>query len=345
MPGQRGKPKRDVPYGGEMLGAVAPPHQEGLFSRQPPGKSLSILFLFIAGLLDSGLCAAHAAQVICNEGVATVVRSSELGHGRGGGAGVAIVNGNFSNDLEGWTVSESGGQIIAGTVHATSGRAVLSEGDSFLVTLWQTFFLPEFASKLTFSLSLNPGFDRADEFIPDAFEVSLLDEDSKPVLGSWDSVATSSFNIQEDGTIHRSERVTLEGVGVIFDVSSVPAGTELTLLFDFIGADSDTLGAVSVDDVTLTRAGFVRGEANSDKRIDISDPVFTLSFLFLGGVEPRCFDALDSDNDGILNITDPIYTLNFLFLGGPSIPPPYPDCGPDFGPEDLLECADSPCSA
>jgi hypothetical protein len=67
---------------------------------------------------------------------------------------------------------------------------------------------------------------------------------------------------------------------------------------------------------------FLRGDANSDCRVDISDGVYTLGFLFMGGPEPRCKDAADSNDDGTLNITDPIYLLAHLFQGGPALPLP-----------------------
>jgi len=89
---------------------------------------------------------------------------------------------------------------------------------------------------------------------------------------------------------------------------------------------------------------FVRGNSNNDLRVDISDPVFTLNWLFLGGSEPNCLDAADGNNDSRVDISDSVFTLNWLFLGGPIIPPPYPGCGLDAGPPDLLSCNPSiPC--
>jgi hypothetical protein len=48
-------------------------------------------------------------------------------------------------------------------------------------------------------------------------------------------------------------------------------------------------------------------------------------------------DAADSDDSGGLNITDAIYSLNFLFLGGAEPLPPFTGCGSD--PKlDALDC-------
>ena len=63
---------------------------------------------------------------------------------------------------------------------------------------------------------------------------------------------------------------------------------------------------------------FVRGSCGgSGDVIDISNAVFALSFLFVGGATPACLAACDSDANGIIVITDPVYLLNYLFLGGP----------------------------
>ncbi|MCZ6794651.1 MAG: hypothetical protein O7J95_13670, partial [Planctomycetota bacterium] len=83
---------------------------------------------------------------------------------------------------------------------------------------------------------------------------------------------------------------------------------------------------------------FVRGDANRDLVLDISDAITVLKFLFLGGVEDRCLDAMDSDDSGVLNISDPIWILNHLFLGSEPPRPPYPEPGPD-PTEDELDCS------
>ncbi len=85
----------------------------------------------------------------------------------------------------------------------------------------------------------------------------------------------------------------------------------------------------------LAAAGprFRRGDANSDGRIDVSDAVAALGYLFLGSERPGCLRACDADADGQLAITDPIRLLNYLFLGGDAPAPPFPGCGLDPSPE------------
>jgi hypothetical protein len=78
-------------------------------------------------------------------------------------------------------------------------------------------------------------------------------------------------------------------------------------------------------------------DAQGDGRIDISDAVSILGYLFLGSPPGPCLDAMDTNDRGPLDITDPIYLLNFLFAGGP--PPPEPHERPGTDPtEDAIDC-------
>jgi len=82
-------------------------------------------------------------------------------------------------------------------------------------------------------------------------------------------------------------------------------------------------------DETQASGNIVRGNADSSDNIDLSDPIWVLNFLFLGGAEPACLDSADSDDNGRVELTDAVYLLNFLFLGGPAPREPFPACGFD----------------
>ena len=81
---------------------------------------------------------------------------------------------------------------------------------------------------------------------------------------------------------------------------------------------------------------FIRGDANADQELDISDAISTLAFLFLGRSAGSCLDAQDANDDGGIDVSDPVYVFGYLFVGGAAPPAPYPDPGPD-PTEDLLE--------
>jgi hypothetical protein len=74
---------------------------------------------------------------------------------------------------------------------------------------------------------------------------------------------------------------------------------------------------------------FVRGDANKDSEVNLSDALGILGYLFLGTKTPACLDSADADDDGIVELTDAVYLLSFLFLGTAQLPPPYPVAGTD----------------
>ena len=94
----------------------------------------------------------------------------------------------------------------------------------------------------------------------------------------------------------------------------------------------------------LEADSFLRGDANADGAINMTDAISILSFLFLGGGEPPCLDAADTDNNEVVQLTDGIYMLNFLFSGGAPPSAPFPGCGAD-PTTDTLGCVEfTPCS-
>jgi hypothetical protein len=88
---------------------------------------------------------------------------------------------------------------------------------------------------------------------------------------------------------------------------------------------------------------FIRGDANGSGTVDISDALSIFGFLFLGGSDGGCPDALDTDDSGTVEITDGIYLLVHLFAGGRAPPRPNGGCGWDVTPADGLGCWSSPC--
>ena len=110
--------------------------------------------------------------------------------------------------------------------------------------------------------------------------------------------------------------------------------------------DIDCQDAFCTDAVNCQAAPgerFVRGDANSDGSINLTDGVVPLLFLFSGGAPPACADATDTNDTGNIEITDAIIIFSWLFTGG--VPPQAPsprspgyastDCGPDASADGL----------
>ncbi len=82
---------------------------------------------------------------------------------------------------------------------------------------------------------------------------------------------------------------------------------------------------------------FIRGDANQDGSVDVSDGIGILLYLFLE--EPMtCEDALDTNDSGNVDLADPVALFLYLFANGPAPAIPYPDCGNDSPSEDALDC-------
>ncbi len=102
--------------------------------------------------------------------------------------------------------------------------------------------------------------------------------------------------------------------------------------------------AVAMAATARAQESFLRGDANADGRIDISDPVFLLRHLFQGGPRLTCADSGDADDDGDLNISDSVRVLGLLFRGGLPLPAPGRECGPDLTGDELSCASYEPCA-
>ncbi len=86
----------------------------------------------------------------------------------------------------------------------------------------------------------------------------------------------------------------------------------------------------------LLEGSFTRGDANFDRRVDLTDAICILYYLFGGASgepgscsSPLCPDALDGDDSGGIDLTDAISLLQYLFLGGPEPTTPFSAPGHD----------------
>ncbi|HAK96661.1 MAG TPA: hypothetical protein DCM87_17130 [Planctomycetes bacterium] len=84
----------------------------------------------------------------------------------------------------------------------------------------------------------------------------------------------------------------------------------------------------------FTASLFIRGDANGDGRVNLSDAIRSLYYVF-GLSQVACADAVDANDDGAADIADPIYVLEYLFGSGPPPAPPFPRPGADPTPDNL----------
>ena len=67
------------------------------------------------------------------------------------------------------------------------------------------------------------------------------------------------------------------------------------------------------------------GDANFDGKVNVSDAVYLINYVFSGGMEPKPVLACgDANQDCKVNVSDAVRVINFVFSGG--LPPD--DCCP-----------------
>ena len=189
-----------------------------------------------------------------------------------------------------------------------------------------------------------------------------LQHDPAPVPGIEREVQVLSFRIQDDraGVDRQSLRVLVDGQPAAAEVRGVPRNYVVTTPLDAPAGSTVSIRIEAMDladppnvmtpfeyTVAISETGgevFRRADANGDGWIDVSDPIFTLFYLFVGQRSPPCLKSADSNDDGEVQISDALHTLRFLFGGDLPPPAPYPACGPDPTTDDLTcENEDRPC--
>lgn len=91
-------------------------------------------------------------------------------------------------------------------------------------------------------------------------------------------------------------------------------------------------------EVDVVKGGkvFRRGDASNDSRINLTDVISQVRWIFAGESAPVCPAAFDANGDLAVDTTDIVFLLNFLFWAGEPLPPPR--CTPDPRLDDPLAC-------
>lgn len=168
-------------------------------------------------------------------------------------------------------------------------------------------------------ISLSPPFDEL--AAGSGLELAVLDItiDAGSVAGDMTSIDFSDAV----GTPPVAVVVTVGGA------SLVPAQNSGTIMSD----GPDPMGGND----------FIRGDANDDGTVDVSDVAQLARALFGVSGPLVCDSAGDANDNGALDmLDDPIYLITYLFQMGPAPAAPFPTCGPD-GTPDMLTCSMGSC--
>ena len=212
-------------------------------------------------------------------------------------------------DISGWTIDGIGWEFPAGTLIGEDEVVVVTKSTALFEALYPGAPVDHLYGPFQGALDPEGELLRVRDNGPGDTYPATIDYLRFDTNGEWPSVQPGR---------------SIELRGVAWDLDND---------FGNVWHHSEAVGGAPgvVDAIMLP---FIRGDANSDEIVDISDSLKVLSFLFLGE-SVICPDAVDADDSGLLDITDPIHLLTFLFLGGLDIPAPYPESGDDPTPDDL----------
>jgi subtilisin family serine protease len=76
---------------------------------------------------------------------------------------------------------------------------------------------------------------------------------------------------------------------------------------------------VFIDGFITTDAGCqgICGDANGDQNVNVSDGVYIINYVFVGGDPPQPVMACgDANSDETVNVSDAVYIINYVFTGG-----------------------------
>ena len=142
------------------------------------------------------------------------------------------------------------------------------------------------------------------------------------------------FSMQGDSVPHTDGTLLVITVG---EILSDEACLDNVILAGPGGTALDVLDAECAS-LQTDETSFIRGDANDDSMVNLTDAIFILSHLFMGGEGPACLAAADSTGNRSLDLSDSVFLLNFLFNGGDAPPAPFPACGPYEAGDDDLPC-------
>ncbi len=188
-----------------------------------------------------------------------------------------------------------------------------------------------------------PGHDRDGDGLPDAWEREHFGSLSAGAGGDPDGDGIDNITEYRNLTDPRNPDSDGDGMTDGYEVQG-----NFQPLLDDAGEDHDGDSRSNLfefrcftdprdEESTGPPCRFIRGDANADHLLDISDVIAILFHNFLG-TEVFCQDAVDVDDNGAKEITDAISLLHFLFRGGEAPANPFPDPGLDPTAGDSLDC-------
>ncbi|NRA75702.1 MAG: tandem-95 repeat protein, partial [Planctomycetes bacterium] len=301
------------------------------------GQASATVALDIESVNDAPLAGLLAAFPMPEDGVRTIQASTIL---------------SAASDADGDALSIINvGQPMHGSVALeTDASAVIT---SLIYTPDPNFFgFDEFSYEVTDSVVGDNGFAVGEGLIQinvlPVNDVPIANNDANLTVAGGESLAIAPLANDSDpdgdllsligllsGPFHGSAVINSDGtLTYSADDNFVGNDTMIYVVQDGHGGSATATIVVTVTASASSAMAVIRGDANIDGQLDVSDAVETVLYLF--DSDPvACLLALDSNDDELVDLGDIIFSLNNLFSTGADPAAPYPFCGTDPTPGSL----------
>lgn len=88
------------------------------------------------------------------------------------------------------------------------------------------------------------------------------------------------------------------------------------LLWDSSGYVDPSQVLFSHGQIEVTCPEYLCGDANSDGAANVSDAVWVINYVFIGGQPPNPLARGEVNCDGSVNVSDAVWIINYVFIGG-----------------------------
>ncbi len=83
----------------------------------------------------------------------------------------------------------------------------------------------------------------------------------------------------------------------------------------FISSDGDLTDDEFIE-IYINSEPYICGDANFDQAVNVSDAVFVINYVFIGGDPPIPLASGEVNCDGSVNVSDAVWIINYVFIGG-----------------------------
>ena len=166
------------------------------------------------------------------------------------------------------------------------------------------------------------------------------DPDGDPASGPFKDPSQDLLHLELTKTADRDDYETTAtriAGGFSNPIDAVLAGNVLYVL-EFGEFGEGGIWEVTFPAIPSAPTPFIRGNSNGDEKVDLTDGIFVLEWLFSSAETPTCIDAADANDSGTVDVSDAVSVFLYLFDGAVEPPSPGPRvCGID-PTEDELGC-------